>query len=183
MPTVCWPCPRHRARFGYASTSSKTELDLGGADHNVFASAALSDEPNAASIEFAEDVGHCLQHRGRRAFGRRASAASRRAARSRSAWPRACGTASRSRSTARAVNSNCSSMACRRSTPRTIPPRQRQRAQKLQVRLQSAARTGAQGLVRRRSRRTNSHSVPITAWWNPLAPGLRSPRPSAYSAR
>jgi len=35
----------------------QTELDLGGADHNVFASAALSDEPNAASIEFAEDVG------------------------------------------------------------------------------------------------------------------------------
>lgn len=35
----------------------QTELDLGGADHNVFASAAVSDEPNAASIEFAEDVG------------------------------------------------------------------------------------------------------------------------------
>src|SRR6188768_2753030 len=35
----------------------QTELDLGGAEHNVFASAAVSDEPNAASIEFAEDVG------------------------------------------------------------------------------------------------------------------------------
>src|SRR6478736_442998 len=35
----------------------QTELDLGGVDHNVFASAAASDEPNAASIEFAEDVG------------------------------------------------------------------------------------------------------------------------------
>lgn len=35
----------------------QTELDLGGADHNVFASASASDEPNAASIEFAEDVG------------------------------------------------------------------------------------------------------------------------------
>ena len=35
----------------------QTELDIGGADHNVFASAAASDEPNAASIEFAEDVG------------------------------------------------------------------------------------------------------------------------------
>jgi len=35
----------------------QTEIDLGGADHNVFASAAASDEPNAASIEFAEDVG------------------------------------------------------------------------------------------------------------------------------
>ena len=35
----------------------QTELDLGGADHNVFASASISDEPNGASIEFAEDVG------------------------------------------------------------------------------------------------------------------------------
>jgi len=35
----------------------QTEIDLGGAEHNVFASAAASDEPNAASIEFAEDVG------------------------------------------------------------------------------------------------------------------------------
>ncbi|MEI9949890.1 MAG: hypothetical protein WDO74_13135 [Pseudomonadota bacterium] len=35
----------------------QTELDLGGADHNVFASAAASDEPNSASVEFAEDVG------------------------------------------------------------------------------------------------------------------------------
>lgn len=35
----------------------QTELDLGGNDHNVFASGAASDEPNAASIEFAEDVG------------------------------------------------------------------------------------------------------------------------------
>src|SRR6478752_10665527 len=35
----------------------QTELDLGGVDHNLFASAAASDEPNAASIEFAEDVG------------------------------------------------------------------------------------------------------------------------------
>jgi hypothetical protein len=35
----------------------QTEIDLGGADHNVFASAAVSDDPNAASIEFAEDVG------------------------------------------------------------------------------------------------------------------------------
>lgn len=35
----------------------QTEMDLGGTDHNVFASAAASDEPNAASIEFAEDVG------------------------------------------------------------------------------------------------------------------------------
>jgi len=35
----------------------QTELDLGGADHNVFTSASISDEPNAASIEFAEDVG------------------------------------------------------------------------------------------------------------------------------
>jgi hypothetical protein len=35
----------------------QTELDLGGAEHNVFASAAASDEPNAGSIEFAEDVG------------------------------------------------------------------------------------------------------------------------------
>ncbi|HEY3252464.1 MAG TPA: hypothetical protein VGJ91_00895, partial [Polyangiaceae bacterium] len=35
----------------------QTELDLGGLDHNVFASAAASDEPNAASVEFAEDVG------------------------------------------------------------------------------------------------------------------------------
>lgn len=35
----------------------QTELDLGGAEHNVFASASASDEPNAASIEFAEDVG------------------------------------------------------------------------------------------------------------------------------
>ena len=34
----------------------QTELDLGGADHNVFASASISDEPNGASIEFAEDV-------------------------------------------------------------------------------------------------------------------------------
>ncbi|HYP76502.1 MAG TPA: hypothetical protein VER12_11120 [Polyangiaceae bacterium] len=35
----------------------QSELDLGGADHNVFASASISDEPNGASIEFAEDVG------------------------------------------------------------------------------------------------------------------------------
>jgi polysaccharide lyase-like protein len=36
----------------------QTELDLGGAEHNTFASAAVSDDPNAAgSIEFAEDVG------------------------------------------------------------------------------------------------------------------------------
>ncbi|HET7540346.1 MAG TPA: hypothetical protein VFK05_10765 [Polyangiaceae bacterium] len=35
----------------------QTELDLGGADHNVFASGAVSDDPNGASIEFAEDVG------------------------------------------------------------------------------------------------------------------------------
>jgi len=35
----------------------QTELDLGGLDHNVFASAAASDEPNSASVEFAEDVG------------------------------------------------------------------------------------------------------------------------------
>jgi len=35
----------------------QTDIDLGGPEHNVFASAALSDEPNAASIEFAEDVG------------------------------------------------------------------------------------------------------------------------------
>jgi hypothetical protein len=35
----------------------QTELDLGDLEHNVFASAAVSDEPNAASVEFAEDVG------------------------------------------------------------------------------------------------------------------------------
>jgi len=35
----------------------QTEMDLGGAEHNVFAGAAASDEPNAAMIEFAEDVG------------------------------------------------------------------------------------------------------------------------------
>jgi len=35
----------------------QTELDLGGLEHNVFASASASDEPNAASVEFAEDVG------------------------------------------------------------------------------------------------------------------------------
>lgn len=35
----------------------QTEMDLGGAEHNVFASASASDEPNGASIEFAEDVG------------------------------------------------------------------------------------------------------------------------------
>jgi len=36
----------------------QTELALGGADHNLFASAAASDDPNAAgAIEFAEDVG------------------------------------------------------------------------------------------------------------------------------
>lgn len=36
----------------------QTELDLGGTDHNVFAAAAASDDPNAAgAIEFAEDVG------------------------------------------------------------------------------------------------------------------------------
>jgi hypothetical protein len=35
----------------------QTELDLGGLEHNVFAGAAASDEPNAALVEFAEDVG------------------------------------------------------------------------------------------------------------------------------
>jgi hypothetical protein len=35
----------------------QTELDIGGNDHNVFASGAVSDDPNGASIEFAEDVG------------------------------------------------------------------------------------------------------------------------------
>ena len=35
----------------------QTELDIGGKDHNVFASAAAGDEPNTASIELAEDVG------------------------------------------------------------------------------------------------------------------------------
>ena len=35
----------------------QTEIDLGGPEHNVFASAAASDEPNSASVEFAEDVG------------------------------------------------------------------------------------------------------------------------------
>lgn len=36
----------------------QTEMDLGGAEHNVFAAAAASDDPNAAgAIEFAEDVG------------------------------------------------------------------------------------------------------------------------------
>ena len=35
----------------------QTDLDIGGNDHNVFASAAVADDPNAASIELAEDVG------------------------------------------------------------------------------------------------------------------------------
>jgi len=35
----------------------QTELDIGGKDHNVFASAAAGDDPNTPSIEFAEDVG------------------------------------------------------------------------------------------------------------------------------
>jgi hypothetical protein len=35
----------------------QTELDLGGAEHNVFGGAAASDEPNSALVEFAEDVG------------------------------------------------------------------------------------------------------------------------------
>lgn len=35
----------------------QAELDIGGKDHNVFASAALGDDPNTPSIEFAEDVG------------------------------------------------------------------------------------------------------------------------------
>jgi len=36
----------------------QADLDIGGVDHNVFAGASSSDEPNAAgTIEFAEDVG------------------------------------------------------------------------------------------------------------------------------
>jgi len=35
----------------------QTEIDLGGLEHNVFAGAAASDEPNSSLIEFAEDVG------------------------------------------------------------------------------------------------------------------------------
>lgn len=35
----------------------QTDIDIGGVDHNVFASAAASDDPNSPSIEFAEDVG------------------------------------------------------------------------------------------------------------------------------
>jgi len=35
----------------------QADRDLGGNDHNEFAAAAVSDDPNAAAIEFAEDVG------------------------------------------------------------------------------------------------------------------------------
>lgn len=35
----------------------QTEIDIGGAEHNVFAGASDADDPNGSTIEFAEDVG------------------------------------------------------------------------------------------------------------------------------
>jgi len=35
----------------------RADVDLGGVDHNVFAGASSSDDPNGSTIEFAEDVG------------------------------------------------------------------------------------------------------------------------------
>ena len=56
-PTACWPCPRPRARFGCASTSSKPSSISAAPSTTYLRAPPSSDEPNAASIEFAEDVG------------------------------------------------------------------------------------------------------------------------------
>lgn len=49
--------PAPAAPFWVRFYMQQTELDIGGNDHNVFAGAALSDEPNSGIVEFAEDVG------------------------------------------------------------------------------------------------------------------------------
>ena len=49
--------PAPMATFWVRFYMQQTDLDIGGKDHNVFASASGSDEPNAPSVEFAEDVG------------------------------------------------------------------------------------------------------------------------------
>ena len=49
--------PAPMATFWVRFFMQQTDLDIGGNDHNVFASAAGSDEPNTPSVEFAEDVG------------------------------------------------------------------------------------------------------------------------------
>jgi hypothetical protein len=49
--------PAPNASFWVRFYMQQTELDIGNNDHNVFASASGSDDPNAPSVEFAEDVG------------------------------------------------------------------------------------------------------------------------------
>src|SRR6185436_844308 len=50
--------PAPMATFWARFYIRQADLDLGGVDHNVFAGASSSDEPNAAgTVELAEDVG------------------------------------------------------------------------------------------------------------------------------
>jgi hypothetical protein len=49
--------PAPEASFWVRFYVQQTELDIGGNEHNVFASASGSDDPNASSVELAEDVG------------------------------------------------------------------------------------------------------------------------------